>query len=110
MKSILEREMEFGMKVAATTWSGPATSSTETEQIPEPTGTTEQVPKVLDTELLTAPERSGTTETLETARIDHSSDLVVLGALLFVGEGGVGLRDILEPILGFRVVWVGVGM
>ena len=108
MKGILERQMQLGLEICAPTRPCASAAPTEPEEVSEAARPAEQIPKVLDTELLSAAERAAAAEALEPARLDHSSDLVVFGAVLFIGQGGVGLGDIFESILRRRVIGVGV--
>src|SRR5690606_5501494 len=109
---LLEGDRQVGAGVGAPHGPGAAAAPSR-EQVAEPAETAEEVAQVLDADLL-ATEPAEAAEAAGAAAPESGGDeaahLVVLLALLGVGEDRVRLRDFLETLFGFRVAGVGVGV
>ncbi len=107
---VLEPDAEVGLDVGAPrrAASGPRSRSRRGRRGPRthPAGRTGPRPDLLSSLETAAP----TPVSGEATGLDHPPHLVVLLALLDVGQGGVGLGDLLELLLGLGVPRIGVGM
>src|SRR5690606_28778806 len=98
---VLEADAQIGLDVRPAL--GAARPATEAEDVTEPEPA-EEVLQILDADVLGVAAEAARPEPAAGGR--HAAHLVVLAALLRVGQHRVGLRDLLEPLLGARVVRV----
>ncbi len=80
------------------------------EDVTDAAESAEKILKVLNPDLLTAESTGLAPKTLKASRSGDPTDLVVLLALLGVGQRGVRLGDFFELFLGFGVTRVGIGV
>jgi hypothetical protein len=111
---VLERQVEVGLEIASPLRAAPTAGATRpAERLAAAEEVAEQVVEVeagvergaARTEAAAAPAEAG-----ERPGGHHLADAVVLLALLGVRQHRVGLADLLEALLGLRVVGTGVGV